>query len=357
MNITFAQALNKALHDELESDPSTLVFGLGVADAKGVFGTTTGLQEKFGKERVFDIPLSENAITGAALGMALLNLKPVMVHQRADFIFTSAEQIINQISKTYFTSGGKFNVPLVIRMIVGRGWGQGPTHAQSPHALFSNVPGLKIVLPATPEDAYEMLRKSIQDPDPVLFIEHRWLYQNETHISNLRNNNKQMGCTSLTKGNHLTFVGISLGALEALKIAKVFEFFGINIEVINLRSVVPLDLPYILESTEVTKKLAILDITHTKFGVAETISENVMRHMWNRLEYPPLIMGLKNIPVPSSALLAKQVYPSSLEMALRLNTEFHFGLNHESLESKFLELWPANTIYEDQPDKGLVGPF
>jgi pyruvate dehydrogenase E1 component beta subunit len=357
MKITFAQALNKALHDELEADPSTLLFGLGVADVKGVFGTTTGLQSKFGRERVFDIPLSENAITGAALGMSFLKLKPILVHQRADFVFTSAEQIINQIAKTYFTSGGKFNVPLVIRMIVGRGWGQGPTHAQSPHALFATVPGLKIVLPATPEDAYEMLRGSIQDPDPVLFIEHRWLYQNETNISNLNMSNKHTGCSVLAKGDDLTFVGISLGAMEGIKIAKVFDFFGIKVNVINLRSVVPLDISTIVKSVEITKKLVILDIAQTKFGVAETISENVMRQLWNKLDNTPLVLGLKNIPVPSSPTLAKQVYPSTLHSTLRINEEFNLGVNSESLRNKFVEMWPVTSEYEDQPDLGLVGPF
>lgn len=357
MKITFAQAINKAFHDELESDPTTLIFGLGVADPKGVFGTTTGLQTKFGKDRVFDIPLSENAMTGVALGMSLSNLKPVLVHQRADFVFTSAEQIINQVAKTFFTSGGEFNAPLVIRMLVGRGWGQGPTHAQSPHSLFANVPGLKIVLPSTPEDAYEMLRKSIQDPDPVLFIEHRWLHQNETSDSNFNLDNPLTGCRVLTPGNDLTFVGISLGVIEALKIERVFKFFGVTIEVVNLRSIVPLDISSIIRSVEKTKKLAVLDIAQVKFGVSETISENVMRLMWNKLKYPPLLFGLKSIPVPSSPILAKQVYPSTLEIALIMNREFDLGVNSTHLQQKYEEMWPHSSKFQDQPDKGLVGPF
>ncbi len=357
MNISFAQAINKAIYDELESDPKTLVFGLGVADAKGVFGTTTDLQKKFGKERVFDIPLSENAITGVALGMSLLKLKPILVHQRADFVFTSAEQIINQIAKTYFTTAGKFSVPIVIRMIVGRGWGQGPTHAQSPHSIFANVPGLKILLPATPEDAYEMLRGAIQDPDPVLFIEHRWLYQNETQSTNLKHPEKHTGCKILSSGTDLTLVGISLGAMEALKISKIFSCFNVSAEVINLRSVVPLDISTIVKSVEVTKKLAIFDISQTKFGVSTTISENIMRLLWNKLTDTPLIFGLKNVPVPSSAQLAKQVYPSSMDVAIEINSEFNLGIDPNLLRNKFLEMWPLRSEFEDQPDQGLVGPF
>jgi pyruvate dehydrogenase E1 component beta subunit len=357
MSTNFAKAINSALHDEMKQDDKVLVFGLGVADAKGVFGTTTGLQAKFGKSRVFDIPLSENALTGAALGMSMNNMKPILVHQRADFVFTSAEQIINQIAKTYFTSGGKFSAPLVIRMIVGRGWGQGPTHAQSPHSIFANVPGLKILLPATPEDAYCMLRKSVQDPDPVLFIEHRWLYQNESNFEGLDNSISHTGCQVLLQGGDLTMVGISLGAIEALKIAKVFNFFGLKIEVINLRSVVPLDTHAIIKSVQKTRKLAIFDIAHTKFGVSTTISENIMRAMWNKLNYPPLIIGLKNIPVPSSAMLAKQIYPSSLNVTLQINSEFGFGIKQDFLVEKFLEIWPTVSEFDDQPDKGLIGPF
>lgn len=357
MKITYAEAINKALHDELKSDSSTLVFGLGVADAKGIFGTTLGLREKFGSKRVFDIPLSENALTGAALGMALQGLKPIMVHQRADFIFTAAEQIINQIAKTFYTSGGDFKVPLVIRMIVGRGWGQGPTHAQSPHSLFANVPGLKIVLPSTPEDAYCMLRKSIQDPNPILFIEHRWLYQNETNLDELNTDLPLELCSKLSTGSDLTFVGLSLGAIDGLKIAAVFSHFGLGVDLINLRSVVPLDIDTIINSVQVSKKIALLDIAPIKFGVVNHISEQVMRFLWGQLKYPPLVFGLMNVPVPSSPFLAKQVYPSNIDIITKINYEFRLGINEKKLANAYREMWPTQSIYEDQPDKGLVGPF
>jgi pyruvate/2-oxoglutarate/acetoin dehydrogenase E1 component len=169
--------------------------------------------------------------------------------------------------------------------------------------------------------------------------------------------NKHTGCSVLAKGDDLTFVGISLGAMEGIKIAKVFDFFGIKVNVINLRSVVPLDISTIVKSVEITKKLVILDIAQTKFGVAETISENVMRQLWNKLDNTPLVLGLKNIPVPSSPTLAKQVYPSTLHSTLRINEEFNLGVNSESLRNKFVEMWPVTSEYEDQPDLGLVGPF
>ena len=177
MSLTYINYINQAFEESLRDDPKVLLFGLGVGDVGAVFGSTANLQSKHGSDRVFDIPLSENAVTGMALGLAMQGFRPVMMHQRADFSFTSAEQIINQIAKTSYLSGDTYKVPLVIRMIVGRGWGQGPTHAQSPHSIFSHVPGLRVVAPATPLDGYHLMKESITSDDPVIFIEHRWLHQ------------------------------------------------------------------------------------------------------------------------------------------------------------------------------------
>jgi len=357
MNKTFFKAINLALDHELEKDSSTILFGLGVADAKGIFGTTTGLQKKYGKLRVFDSPLSENAMTGAALGMAMKKLRPILVHQRADFVFTSAEQLINQVAKTYFTSGGLINVPLTIRMIVGRGWGQGPTHAQSPHSLFGSIPGLKVVMPATPDDAYSMLRGAIQDPNPVIFIEHRWLFDN-TSDSDLKNEFTHWDKSELlNKGNDLTLVGISYGVIEALKIAKVLGEFKVNCDVINLKSIYPLDLNKIMESVKKTKKLALIDVSYTEFGVTKTIIEKIVKNLWGTLTFPPEDFGLLRMPVPSSPKLASLVYPNILSIIKNLNKSFKLNLNENKIEETIQNLFPQKSLFEDQPDHGKVGPF
>ncbi len=177
---TFANEVRDALDHALATDPSVLVFGLGVPDPKGVFGTTLGLQEKYGEKRVFDTPTSENALTGIAVGAALAGMKPVYTHQRLDFALLSMDQIVNNAAKWHFMFGGQRSVPITIRMILGRGWGQGPTHSQNLQAWFAHIPGLKVVMPALASDVKGLLLASIQDPNPVIFLEHRWLHNMKT---------------------------------------------------------------------------------------------------------------------------------------------------------------------------------
>ncbi|MFQ5482693.1 MAG: dehydrogenase E1 component subunit alpha/beta, partial [Nitrospinaceae bacterium] len=174
--ITFSQALHEAADHCLAEDPSVYVLGLGVPDPKGVFGTTAGLQEKYGPDRVMDMPVSENAMTGVAIGSAMTGMRPIMTHQRIDFMLLSLDQVINNAAKWHYMFGGQLKAPLVIRLLVGRGWGQGPQHSQSLQALFAHIPGLKVVCPFSPHDAKGLLIAAVRDPNPVIFIEHRWLH-------------------------------------------------------------------------------------------------------------------------------------------------------------------------------------
>jgi len=174
--IKFYEALNEALDQCMAAEPSVYVMGLGVPDPKGIFGSTLGLQDRYGPGRVMDMPVAENGMTGVAIGSALAGMRPVMTHQRIDFALLALEQLVNQAANWHYMFAGKMKIPLVIRMIVGRGWGQGPQHSQNLHTWFAHVPGLKVVMPATPYDAKGLLISSIEDDNPVIFIEHRWLY-------------------------------------------------------------------------------------------------------------------------------------------------------------------------------------
>ena len=174
--MTFAAAIRDALRVALTQDSRVICYGLGVTDPLGVFGTTAGLGDEFGADRVFDMPTSENAMTGIAVGAALGGLRPVMTHQRLDFALLSLDQIVNNAAKWRFMFGGARGVPMTVRMIIGRGWGQGPTHSQNLQAWFAHIPGLKVIMPATPADAKGLLLSSIFDDDPVIFLEHRWLH-------------------------------------------------------------------------------------------------------------------------------------------------------------------------------------
>jgi pyruvate dehydrogenase E1 component beta subunit len=357
MNLSFTEAIRMALFDSLKEDESVRVFGLGAADPKAVFGTTAGLVEEFGSERVFDIPLSENAITGAAVGMAMAGLRPVMIHQRADFTFTSAEQIINQAAKTFFTSAGKFPIPLVIRMIVGRGWGQGPTHAQSPHALYASVPGLKVVMPATPEDGYSMLYNAIRDQNPVIFIEHRWSHQVQSTFSrNVRDLPLTKG-QILRSGTDLTLAALSFGVLEGLKVATILAEFGVSAELINLRSVSPLDEELIIKSVKKTGALTFIDTAPIKNGIFGELSSLLNRELWGSLRCAPLGLGPMYLPVPSSPNLANQVYLTLESMTSKVLEHLEIGFDKDILKRLIEDKYPKKSALGDQPDTGLVGPF
>jgi len=354
---TYISLLNQAFDESLKDNSKVMLFGLGVGDIGAVFGSTTNLQSKYGSERVFEIPLSENAVTGMALGLAMQGFRPVMMHQRADFSFTSAEQIINQIAKTSYMSGEVYKVPLVIRMIVGRGWGQGPTHAQSPHAIFSHVPGLQVVAPATPLDGYYLMKQSISSDIPVIFLEHRWLHQTtegfikNEHIPDLSE------AKIMKSGKDLTFISLSYGVIECIKLAAVLSELNINAEVINLRSIQPWDKSTVLRSIEKTKNAVILDTGHIEFGLTGEVSSTIYSELFGLLSNPILRFGLPMEPTPSSASLALDHYPTIEKMLSEIKAHFGFKFDLAKAISIFNANFPYKSKHKDQPDIGAVGPF
>ena len=229
--LKYFQAIHEALDLCLEKDSSVYVMGLGVPDPKGVFGTTVGLQKKFGEGRVMDMPTSENAMTGVAIGAALTGMRPVLVHQRIDFALLAMDQMVSQAAKWHYMFGGKMNVPIVIRMLVGRGWGQGPQHSQSLQAWFAHIPGLKVVMPATPFDAKGMLIASIEDNNPVIFIEHRWLHGVADAVPEAYYTVPIGKARVMRSGTDVTIVGTSYMALESLRAADILKDEGVSAEV------------------------------------------------------------------------------------------------------------------------------
>lgn len=356
VNCSFKEAIRMALKDALSEDATVRVFGLGVTDPIGVFGTTSGLNEEFGPNRVFDIPLSENAVTGVALGMAMNGLRPIMNHQRADFAFTSMEQIVNQVAKLDYTTKGVLKARLVIRMIVGRGWGQGPTHAQSPHALYAAVPGLRVVAPATPEDAYWLLRQSIETDDPVIFIEHRWLHNITSEIDLQKPNYEITDSRTLSQGDDLLFISFSYGIVEALRAETILRNLGFNLTILNLRSLSPLDEGKIIDLARKIRRIVILDSSHSKFGISAEISAIIHENLEKRLERACLRIGNLYEPTPSAPLLAKNHYPQIREVVTRIVNHFQFKVDGEKLE-KLISIEEGSSTFFDQPVIGSVGPF
>lgn len=311
--ISFKDALVQAQYDAMKADPSVFVFGLDVADHKKIFGSTEKLLEEFGPERIFATPLSEDAMTGVALGAALNGLKPIHVHIRSDFMLLGMNQIANMISCMRYLSGGQLNVPLVIRAIIGRGWGQGAQHSKTLHNFFAHIPGLKVVMPTTPQDAYSLLRASIEDNNPVIFLEHRWLYFAEDHVDfSLKDD---LGKAKvLSEGTDLTVVCTTWMNVEALKAKEVLKRRGVNIEIVDIRTVAPLDLETILKSVKKTKKCIVADYDWSYCGLNGEISSLIYEHAFNVLEKPVKRIGFQHTPCPTTRNLENEFYPDSIDI-------------------------------------------
>ncbi len=344
--LSFAESINEASEIAIKNDKKVILMGLGVDDPKGVFGTTLNLHKKF-KNNVFDLPTSENGFTGIGLGLAISGYKPIIVHQRVEFSLLSFEQIFNQISKWYYMSNGKVNVPIVIRLIIGKGWGQGPQHSQSLEAIFSHIPGLKIVCPSNAYDAKGLLLSSILDPDPVIFFEHRWLHHT---LSDVPKNLYLVPIGKskvLKKGTDVSLISFSYGVFECLKALKYFKLLNINAELIDLRSVSPLDKNTIIRSVKKTKNVLIVDNGMMKNGISAEIISIICENIKQKINIKRI--GVLHGPIPSSASIAKYCYPTNKEIVL----EVCKLLNIKNKKLKFKE----DLNQSDQPDQNFIGPF
>ena len=238
ISMSFGEALRDATAIAMRASPEVMILGEGITDSGAVFGTTAGLLEEFGPKRVIETPLSEAAITGICVGAALAGMRPILVHQRIDFSLLGMDQLINHAAKWRYMHAGKFSVPLVLRCIVGKGWGQAAQHSQSLQGLFAHIPGLKVVMPTTPSDAKGMLLSAIQDNNPVVFIEGRSLYASKEETAS-DFYSVPLGKAAIRRpGKDITVIGVSYMTEELLKAAEYLKN-EIDIEVIDLRSVNP----------------------------------------------------------------------------------------------------------------------
>ena len=311
--ISFRDALRLAQAKEMEADPAVFVFGLDVSDHKGIFGSTAGLAEQFGARRCFGTPLSEEAMTGVALGAALSGLRPVHVHIRADFLLLAMNQIVNMVSNLRYLSGGKVQIPLVIRAVIGRGWGQSAQHSKSLHGVFGHFPGLKVVLPTTPQDAYGLLRSAIRENNPVLFLEHRWLYDVMGEVDD--GLTVPLGEPAVRrKGSDLTVVCASWMNVEALRAAEILERRGIHLEVIDVRTVSPLNSEPILESVRKTRRCIVADYDWTFCGLSAELAAVISHRLHGVLAGPVERLGFAPVPCPTTRPLENLFYPSAVDI-------------------------------------------
>ena len=347
--ISFAQSINEALFIAMKKEKKVICYGLGIDDPKRIFGTTIGLKEKFGSDRVFDMPTSENAMTGVAIGAGLAGFRSVMIHQRLDFFLLAMDQLVNGAAKWHYMFGGKKSVPITIRLIIGRGWGQGPTHSQSLQAWFSHIPGLKVVMPSTAYDAKGLLLSSIFDNNPVIFLEHRWLHNQIGEVPKKEYRIPLQKAKIIKKGSKITIIALSYMTIEALKAINFLKKNNISCELIDLRTVSPIDYKTINQSVKKTGRVLVLDTANANGSVAGEIIARISINLFNYLKKAPKRIALPDVPVPASFNLTKNFYPGSKEIADAVLKILNKKINTSDLLS--------NTKYHDIPGTWFKGPF
>ena len=303
-------AIREAIKQCMESDPSVFVYGEGVDDAHGIFGTSLDLVKVFGKERIFDIPMSENAMTGVGVGAAVMGMHPIMVHQRIDFTLLALDQIANHAAKMRYMWGGNVHVPFVIRVIIGRGWGQGAQHSQSFYSIFTHFPGIKVILPSNPHDAKGLLVQALLDGNPVLSVEHKLVLFQEGDVPEEIYSIPFGKGKVVRKGNDVTIVAFSQMVSEAEKAAQDLAGIGISSEIIDPRTAYPLDEEIIAKSVKKTGKLVIADIDWLFTGMTAEIAAKIAENHFDSLKAPIRRVGLPHTIHPSSYALEEVFYPT-----------------------------------------------
>ncbi len=354
--VSSAEAIREALAISLRQRPDVYLIGEGVADPSGIFGTTKGLVDEFGPERVVEMPVAENGLTGIAIGSALMGMHPVMTHQRVDFALLCLEQLFNAAAKSHYVTDGRHKVPLTVRMVIGRGWGQGPQHSQSLEAMFAYIPGLKVVMPSTPYEFKGLLLAAIDDDNPVIMLEHRWLHYvtgavpSESYIVPLT------GSRIVRGGKAATVVATSYMVLEAMRAASALADTGCDIEVIDLRVVRPLNMDPILASVRKTGRLVMCDTGWRQYGVGAEIIASVAERAFDALKRPVARIGLPDHPTPSSVALAEAFYPDSRDIVKAVGALCDLPTD-AIVRAREAVVAGRKGVPVDKPDPAFKGPF
>lgn len=307
----YAAAINEALHQLLAEDDNVFILGQGVDNPWYVGNTAIGLVDRFGRDRIIDPPISENGMNGFAVGAALTGMKPILIHPRLDFLLYGLDQVFNQASNWSYVFRGQLGVPLVLWGIINRGGEQGAQHSQAIQATFAHFPGLKVVMPATPYDAKGLLISAVRDPNPVIFIDDRWNYKQECDVPEEMYEIPIGKADVMREGSDVTIAATSHMTLLAMQAAEELDRMGIHAEVLNLRSLKPLDEDAILRSVRRTGRLVIADGGWRSFGAAAEIAARVAEHGFGDLVAPITRVTLPDTPAPSSTAEEGAYYPTA----------------------------------------------
>ena len=310
--ITYVEAINETLHQLIAKDARVFLIGQGVTSPWYVGSTTVGLVDKFGAKRIIDTPTSENGMTGVALGAALAGMHPVLCYPRMDFMYYAMDQIANHIANWHYMFGGQLSAPVTLWAIINRGGEQAAQHSQATQAIFAHLPGVKVVVPSTPYDAKGLLVASVEEDNPVVYVDDRWLYQQAGEVP------EELYSVPIGKGivrregNDVTVVATSYMVHEAIKASESLRKEAVDVEVIDLRSLKPLDDNLLFSSVKKTGRLIIADGGWKTGGVGAEISAKVVEsEVFKSLEAPIVRVSLPDTPAPASSTLEKVYYPTS----------------------------------------------
>lgn len=338
--LSFNLAINEALHQMMASDPSVFVMGQGVTSPWYVGNTAKDLVSRFGLERVIDTPVSENAIAGAAVGAAIAGMKPVVVHPRVDFMLYAMDPIINEAANWHYMTGGKCSVPVVFWGIINRKGEQAAQHSQALHATFAHIPGIKVVMPATPYDAKGLMIAAINDPNPVVFIDDRQLYNIESIVPDKMYEVEIGKGQILREGSDITVVACSSMVMEAMRAAWNLIEENIDVEVVNLRSIKPLDYDLILSSVKKTGRLVVADVGWRSFGISAEIASFISENAFKELKAPVTRVALPDCPAPASKNLENAYYHNSEHISEAARRVIRLGGSDEI----FVDYSPTNGL-------------
>ena len=320
--MTYAQALNEALREEMQADPQVFLMGEDIGHHGGIFRVTKDLIDEFGADRVRDTPISESGFVGLGIGAAMAGMRPVVELLFMDFALVAADQIVNQAAKLRYMSGGTVSVPIVIRAQQGGGRGNGAQHSQSFESWLAQVPGLIVVAPSTPADAKGLLKSSIRAGNPVIFIEHKLLYNTKGEVPE-EEYAIPIGKADIKRyGRDITIVSYSRTLLFALEAAEILSQKGIEAEVIDLRTIEPLDMETILESIRGTGRLLVVHESHSNCGLGAEIIVRVAEQAPDRLILPARRLGAKHVPIPVAEPLENAVLPQTDDIVRAVEAMF-----------------------------------
>ena len=312
---SYVDALREAVDQEMARDPAVVCFGLDVDDPKAIQGTTRGLVERYGAERVFGTPLAEDAMTGVAIGMALAGLRPIHVHIRMDFLLLAMNQLVNIAAKSSYMYGGQVHLPLVVRSMIGKSWGQGAQHSQGLYSFFMHVPGLKVAAPTNPHDAKGCLVAAIRDDNPVLVVEHRLLYPHRGPLPEALYEVPPGRARVAAPGADVTLVGVSHALIDCLRARRHLEAVGVAAEVIDPIWLAPLDFDAIAESVARTGRLVAVDNGWTTCGAGAEIVARVAERLAGARALRVARLGFAPTPCPPTPALERLFYPDARTIA------------------------------------------